>query len=56
MQARMTDCENFIEVKKQIGKTKLALCPFHQDTHPSLYLYPAEKGVRRVLEGAGDKW
>src|ERR1700750_3070571 len=28
------------------GVTSRALCPFHSDRHPSLYLYPSSKGGR----------
>lgn len=42
--AKNSDCENFIEVKRQSGKVKLAICPFHDDSNPSLHLYPGNKG------------
>lgn len=37
--AKSVDCESLIESNK-----RWAVCPFHDDKKPSLYLYPAERG------------
>ena len=50
--AREVSCENFIEVHKTAGDKKLALCPFHDDTNPSLVIYPAGKGYNCFSCGA----
>lgn len=50
--AREVSCEYFIEVKRTAGDKKLAVCPFHNDTNPSLTIYPAGKGYHCFSCGA----
>ena len=50
--AREVSCEHFIEIKRSVGDKRLALCPFHPDTIPSLTIYPAGKGYHCFACGA----
>lgn len=34
-------------------RTRKALCPFHQDTHPSMHIYPRDKGYHCFVCGVG---
>lgn len=42
--ARNIDCADILEIKRRSSGRNWALCPFHQDTNPSLLCYPAGKG------------
>lgn len=42
--ARSADCAQFVDVKKRVGGKAWCLCPFHEDTNPSLCCYEGDKG------------
>jgi hypothetical protein len=42
--ARNADCAQFVDVKKRVGGKAWCLCPFHEDTNPSLCCYDGDKG------------
>lgn len=50
--AHEADCKDFVEVKKRAGNISKAICPFHEDTNPSLCLYQGEKGFHCFSCGA----
>lgn len=39
-QANNIDCAEILKATKKVGRNKLALCLFHDDSRPSLHLYP----------------
>lgn len=41
---REVDCAQFLDIKKRVGGKSWAICPFHQDTNPSLCCYEEGKG------------
>jgi len=42
--AKEVDCENFVDIAKKEGDKAWSVCPFHNDTSPSLCLYPGDRG------------
>lgn len=42
--ASSASCDQFVDVKIRIGNKSWSLCPFHEDTKPSLCCYEGEKG------------
>ncbi|MBS3734016.1 MAG: DNA primase [Phycisphaerae bacterium] len=44
--------EQYVALKKR-GKEFVGLCPFHQDTHPSMYVSPAKQIFKCFACGAG---
>lgn len=57
-QFSLTDVVNrYVETRKR-GKYQVGLCPFHDDSHPSLHLFMGKDGVERyrcfACDAAGD--
>ena len=42
--AKEVDCENYVDVLRKDGDKAWAICPFHNDTSPSLCCYPGDRG------------
>lgn len=42
--ARTADCGQFLDVRKVSGNRSWAICPLHNDKHPSLLCYPDGNG------------
>lgn len=51
--AREADCSQFLSIKKRAGKKNWAICPFHNDTNPSLCCYEDGKGFYCFSCGVG---
>lgn len=51
--ARSVDCADLIEIQKTVSGRNWAVCPFHQDSNPSMLCYPNGRGYFCFACGAG---